>query len=723
MGSKDSPSVPVVIERFVKQLVITMKAVTLYPISSSVPRENADEIVKLLDQIFSKHANMNLVVSKKGLIFEGQVVFEGKSAFESFAKELYKRRIAEVRFHPGTASSDVLVFLEALKAMPSDLFAAGGVETRLWDGGVHSITVIEATTLIVESDMATESASEADSEEWPPAPSQVGEILEAASAGRPRDQRILVRILGDKQVISGYFTETTADRGIVPAEVARSLRIEQLAQAANGAKDSERTSNLRNLAEAIMELSAEVRYAALSHVLLPGVRTDDAIANLVRQMDVDELFRVLTEGSDRRAASAAGIARAIRNLAYLSQASREDILGSAGAAMLTAGYSPAETQAILEEAVPTRLKIADNGSQTNADSESLSILELLELTPKMTVGDFMDDSAVTSLQEEALAGITDGDVVFTMALIVASEVTGEGFSSMMSQLEDNLEVTIARGDYQVAADVASILGGLLADPEFPAERVARVRAAFNRLAGIKEMAAIAMAVRVYGDGTPEHDACLRLLDALGDSAIRPLLEALADEPDRAARKTLVDLIAARADFGLDSLGAHAGDSRWYFVRNVVHILGRTRRAEILGYLEKTLRHSDPRVRRETIRALFGVKTTAAEEMLVASLRDSDVSNVQLAARYLGMAHVVIAVPALKQVAAGEGMGNREMPARIEAIGALGAIGSKDAVPLLEELLGRRSLLGAARLRELKVAAEEALIAINNQDHQPGRDAQ
>ncbi len=84
---------------------------------------------------------------------------------------------------------------------------------------------------------------------------------------------------------------------------------------------------------------------------------------------------------------------------------------------------------------------------------------------------------------------------------------------------------------------------------------------------------------------------------------------------------------------------------------------------------------------------------------------------------------MIAVPALKQVAAGEGMGNREMPARIEAIGALGAIGSKDAVPLLEELLGRRSLRGAARLRELKVAAEEALIAINNQDHQPGRDAQ
>lgn len=723
MGSKDSPSVPAIIERFVKQLLITMKAVALYPISSSVPRENADEIVKLLDLIFGKYANMNLIVTKKGLIFEGQVVFEGKSVFESFAQELYKRRVAEIRFHPGATAGDVLVFLETLKAKPSELFAAGGVETRLWDGGVHSITVVEATTLIVESDMATEAADEIDAEDWPPSPSQVTEILQAASAGRPRDQRILARILGEKQVLSGYFIETTADRGIDPAEAARNLKIEQFSQAANSAKDSERASALRNLAEAVMELSPDVRYAALSNVLLPGVRTDEAIANLVRQMDVDELFRVLAEGSDHRAASAAGIARAIRNIVYLSQASREDILASAGAAMLTAGYSSAETQAILEEAVPTRLKIADGGSETGANPESLSILELLELTPRMTVSEFMDDSGVTALQEEAIVGITDGDVVFTMALIVASESTGEGFSSMMSQLEDHLEVTIARGDYQVAADVASILGNMLADPGFPAERVARVRAAFSRLAGIKEMAAIAMAVRVYGDGTPEHDACLRLLDALGDSAIRPLLEALADEPDRAARKTLVDLIAARADFGIDSLGGHVSDGRWYFVRNVVHILGRTRRPEILGYLEKTLRHSDARVRRETIRALFGVKTKTAEEMLVAALSDPDVANVQLAARYLGMAHVAIAVPALKEVAAGEGLGNREMPARIEAIGALGAIGSKEAVPFLEGLVGRRSLLGAGRMRELKVAAEDALAAINELDQQSRRDAQ
>jgi HEAT repeat protein len=150
------------------------------------------------------------------------------------------------------------------------------------------------------------------------------------------------------------------------------------------------------------------------------------------------------------------------------------------------------------------------------------------------------------------------------------------------------------------------------------------------------------------------------------------------------------------------------DRRWYFVRNIVLILGSTRQPAILPYLQRTLRHPEPRVRRETIRALAGVGDARAVEMLVAALEDEDAQNVQLAARYLGMTEVTTAIPQLALVARGEGRGNRDVGPRVEAIEALGKIGSVDALPTLRGLVGRRGLIGGGRNKELKAAAEGAI---------------
>jgi HEAT repeat protein len=102
-------------------------------------------------------------------------------------------------------------------------------------------------------------------------------------------------------------------------------------------------------------------------------------------------------------------------------------------------------------------------------------------------------------------------------------------------------------------------------------------------------------------------------------------------------------------------------------------------------------------------------------MLVASLADDDVQNVQLAARYLGESGARGAVPALGAVARGEGRGSRDTGPRVEAIEALGRIGAVEALPTLEGLAGRRSLLGGGRSKELRAAAEAAIAAIKSKE--------
>ena len=143
------------------------------------------------------------------------------------------------------------------------------------------------------------------------------------------------------------------------------------------------------------------------------------------------------------------------------------------------------------------------------------------------------------------------------------------------------------------------------------------------------------------------------------------------------------------------LGHRVADKRWYFVRNVVAILGGTHSPEALPYLERTLRHGDHRVRRETIRAAAGIRDARSDEMLVAALGDDDAGNVQLAARYLGMLRIAKAAPTLEQVARAEGRGNRENGPRIEAMEALGRIGAPSSRPVLEELARQRAGFPAA----------------------------
>jgi HEAT repeat protein len=147
------------------------------------------------------------------------------------------------------------------------------------------------------------------------------------------------------------------------------------------------------------------------------------------------------------------------------------------------------------------------------------------------------------------------------------------------------------------------------------------------------------------------------------------------------------------------------------VRNVVAILGSTKSPTIIGAMERTLRHSEPRVRRETIRALSMVQDRMAIEMLIAALGDEDAHNVQLAARYLGLRGMRNAVPALEAVAKGEGRGNRDNGPRVEAIEALGRMGATEALPTLQTLARKRAIIGAARAKELRTAATSAIAAM------------
>ena len=707
------PKAPPVIERFIRQMLVTNKAVALYPPSSTIPRDTAEDTVGILREALREQSEVRLTISKGGLGYEGIHVFPGQSAFTSFAYELYARRLADVRFHAGIEASDIIAFLEVAKAPADEIAASGGFEGRMWALNVGTITVTEAQITLVDADGPL-SARVAD--DLPALTRQeIDELLAGTASSRARDHVTLARVLSRPAEVRDYLQQTyiegddTSDLSLVGE------RFAELAQAALEVSPDDQDEFMRSLAQALWELDPTLRRDLLVDHVLPEARTSAPLASVVRQMNIDEVCAMFVEGLGSGDISREGLVRAIRNLALISSADRDDVVNAAGAAMLGAGIGSGAITDVLEGAAPSRLTVRERpGEAPTADRPVDTIFKLLDLAPTPKGAADQDSLEVAALREEARRGITDGDVIGALVSLVSMDTRESQFAATMSMLEDSLDLLIARGEIDVAADAAVSMLAAAENTDLTVQQKLRIQRAVQRFTRPSDIREIAKALRLYKDDTIEYDSARRLLETLGPLAIPPLLEQLADEPDMAARKSMVDLLSQLAGRYIPELGEHVGDRRWYFVRNVVSILGSTHSSAALPYLERTLRHADARVRRETVRGLSAINDRIASEMLVVALGDEDAQNVQLAARYLGNSSVRTAASALEMVARGEGRGNRENGPRVEAIEALGRLRSTESLPVLESLAGRRKIIGAARARELRTAAESAISRIRTE---------
>jgi hypothetical protein len=87
-------------------------------------------------------------------------------------------------------------------------------------------------------------------------------------------------------------------------------------------------------------------------------------------------------------------------------------------------------------------------------------------------------------------------------------------------------------------------------------------------------------------------------------AIAPhLLDRLDDEEDRAVRRSILRILGSFADDLIPELLTRLDSSHWYYVRNIVHLLGQSGSEEAVRPLTMQLQHKDARVRREALVAL------------------------------------------------------------------------------------------------------------------------
>jgi hypothetical protein len=202
----------------------------------------------------------------------------------------------------------------------------------------------------------------------------------------------------------------------------------------------------------------------------------------------------------------------------------------------------------------------------------------------------------------------------------------------------------------------------------------------------------------------------RLLPRLDLTSIEPLLDTLADSPNRATRRGLLDRLAqAPVELGA-MLVARMADPRWYVQRNMLVLLDALPALPAGFSAAPHATHPDWRIRREALK----VRLKAPEEREVAlemALDDPEPQVVQLALIAVQQrCSPPVATVLVRRLAA------RTLGPELR-LGAIKALGRSHAPEALEALLGLtdggRSWLGQRRLLPKSPELVAALLALSS----------
>ncbi len=333
---------------------------------------------------------------------------------------------------------------------------------------------------------------------------------------------------------------------------------------------------------------------------------------------------------------------------------------------------------------------------------------------------FVTNRGVYSLTPEEVEGLRkdveaeiDPTFVFNVMDILFEIITlekeVEPFQDAVNILLKILDALITIGDFQKATELLKRVYITLKTFELKDWQIEMVRRVIHE-AGEEQRIERIGRILEKEEGIKLEDVNAYLI-LLQKNSIKPLIKLLGELKNSKTRRVLCDSLSEIGRNAIESFTPFVDDKRWYLVRNIIYILGRIGKEQSLPYIQKAFAHEDVRVRREAITALGLIGGAKAINLLTRALSDGDFRIRAMAALNLGkVGKKASLVPLLEVVQAKEF--NKKDPIEIKAFfDAIGMTGSSEAIPILQQLLEKKSLFGRGKIDEVRIGAANALAMI------------
>ncbi|HLE45327.1 MAG TPA: HEAT repeat domain-containing protein [Methylomirabilota bacterium] len=622
-----------VVEGFLKELLGAKKAIKLYPAGNPQAAEWIQRLHRALEHALKEGLPHLLRIEPGRFEWEGGQFPTKDQALESFRFDLETRSITEIAIDPGVESRELQHFLDCLNLRHEDVDAAGGLPALLSQRNVVHITLRGPS--------------------W-------GESAGTAGPGPATAMMDLLESLigAIVEALTEQFRELTYDRLRLSAWLLDLAHPGDRADAVFRAvqmliplveAEPDREIRFRTINECLMALPEPLRSSVVTGWLMPAVRTDLHILNLLTRFSGDEFAELV-------------------------------------------GLLPANSLEALRteiEALPVeewkKARLAESLEDALAEKEvATAPIEAL-------IAD--DDPALLALREAARVGCTpDLALVHSVNVLfhLIGETESEGYPTfLVDALEEAVTDALGRDQLGEALLILRWLGQPVElRPEWQAEHQRRLQLLHRRLAGRSQIALLTDLLS-RRDDPGDVAAAAEYVRTLGREAMDEFIDILADEQEGGPRGRLLDVLGAIGPAAAPVLRARVGDGSWQLARNMIALLTRLADQSAYPAIEKVARHEHPYVRREVARALAALGGKQALTPLLEYLSDPDGEVRLTAIKLLGGLVDASTVGPLRDFLATPTRNAGDLLIKREMLTALASIGSPEARVVVEAIAQRR----------------------------------
>jgi hypothetical protein len=210
-----------------------------------------------------------------------------------------------------------------------------------------------------------------------------------------------------------------------------------------------------------------------------------------------------------------------------------------------------------------------------------------------------------------------------------------------------------------------------------------------------------------GNGEVLSGPILQYLSFLTQQAIEPLGHLLSELESSKWRKAICDRLAELSREEIETLSKFLGDPNPLMVCHILYILGKIGHPSTFKYLGPLVAHKDLKVREETLQALN--KSGEKGRGLIQTFLKDPVSGIRAKAALILAKHAKAeAVRPLTEIILSEDFFKRDYDEKASFFRALGETGSKEVIPILKKIAGKRRWFQKAKWDEMRQCANNTL---------------
>jgi hypothetical protein len=677
-----------------RALVSAIRTVKLYPPNNPIYSQSIKKSFELLEHFLTTAPEYPVGVQKTNFTYQRIPIGKEAQLNKAITQDLFAKGIREIVISAGVNEAELLELCRALALSSEDLAMRNGLSSILWEKGAAHIKVTEAGL----DEIITTKMSRG--------------LMDKTSTGTTATMEAMAPSTAKKEKV--FFGRTLVLGDLISDPSGFAFSMLELANRTHAEQESVEDRLYALYQEAGCKIEAEhagqsdAMFEGLAKSVLslePNFRDSLVAGKLYKDLDTEMAAEQQSDAEQQLPSALHEIQAGRYSHAWTVQQVSTLLKKSASKKTLpsTSPLSPAEV-----EAAPISkdlLGIAREMAEYSPDEmERLKFLGEAGMESDIFQAALHTFICLLPLAKNPQHSVPDEEEFIR-------------FSSVVRQLEDMLSFFLNEKDYDRALSIILAFQRPV-DPAFQP----RIKEALKKPASKSVVIAAIGELRKHPKSSREYQSAYAYISKLERDTTEVLLELMAEEKDRSVRIFYVDLLKDVGKNQIALLGELLSDGRWYFVRNIVSILGESKTDQALSFLRKAADHENVRIRQEVIKGLLSIGGKKAASILAKLLRDRD-AGVQVTTIHaygdfpgIGAEESRPLIEFLEE----RTLRKKEIELTIEAMKTLGKIGGRDAMEFLKRYEIIRWWKPRILQKQLKLAAEQAREEISRRQGDGGR---